>query len=91
MSKRILTQSEIEKEANRIMEDDWSDDDLDPFHCDGSSDENDCPSESDTDSNASVRGTSGEVDEIIGDDINNDDKISQETDETIESENLQMV
>lgn len=77
MSKRILTRSELEKEANRIMEDDWSDEDNDPFHCDDSSDEDFCSPES----------YNSDDNESIDDAINNNDEISQEENETIENEN----
>ena len=91
MSTSILTQRELEEEANRIIEDGSSDDNYDLFHCEDSSDENYCPSESDKsedDENVCSSESDNNEDEIIADDINNDDEISQEGNETIGSESV---
>lgn len=94
MSKRKLTQREIENEVNKIMEGVWSDEDDDPFQCDDSSDESYNPSESDNSENndiiddenyCSSESDNSENEEFMADDTNNDAEICQET---IESENV---
>ncbi|KAF5278379.1 hypothetical protein FQA39_LY05868 [Lamprigera yunnana] len=78
MSGRKLRIHEIEKEANIVMEENWRYTDMGPFHCDDSSDGDYSPSDSD----------SCEDHEVIANNINTDDKISQKNNEVIESENV---